>query len=106
MGLNICLYRRDQTRHPDWDAGRLVGDREFAKLIDSLPHIAERWGDHMDFEWHYRPADFEAWRTALATQEWPTPGRFERLLDLLEADPSYWIYFLILSKQETRNDDL
>jgi len=92
MGLNICLQRRDYSELPGWDTGRLAGDKEFVALMADLPKIEENWAAPHDFEFYTRPADFAAWREAIADRQWPNPGRFEQMLDLLEANPDCWIY--------------
>lgn len=95
MGLNISLYDTKGRDHPDWDFTKHSGDREFASMVSELP--CETLGDPSDVYnfvgYHYRPADFAAWRAALATREWPNPGRFEHMLDILEREPDYWIWF-------------
>lgn len=90
MGINISLYKGNRE-HPDWDSARYSGDRDFAGMLDKLPHV--RRGDEFEGEYLYRPSDFAAWRREIAARDWPNPGRFERMVDLLEQDPDYWIYF-------------
>lgn len=92
MGLNICLRRRDYTDLPSWDDSRLAGDKEFAAMMADLPRVEENWDAPAGFDFYTRPADFEAWRRAIANREWPNPGRFEQMLDLLEENPDCWIY--------------
>lgn len=93
MGLNISVMKPDHSGdHPDWDWLRYAGDREFGKMVFDLPHITKGPNGYGD-DWQYiRPADFTAWREAIAKVEWPNPGRFEGLLDILEREPDYWIY--------------
>jgi hypothetical protein len=93
MGINICVVNRRHQEHPDWDWIRYAGDREFAAMVGDLPKQEENWSSHPDFDWHMRPADFAAWRKAIADREWPNPGRLEGLIDLLEREPDYWLYF-------------
>ncbi len=94
MGLNICVQRPDHTGdHPRWNWTRMVGDREFAKLVSKLPKVTKGPNGYGD-DWIFiRPADFQARRDAIAKVEWPNEGRFESLLDILENEPEYWIYF-------------
>ncbi len=94
MGINICVMRPDHTGdHPRWDWIRYAGDREFARLAASLPHDTKGPDGYGD-DWIFiRPADFAAWRTAIAKVEWPNEGRYDELLDILEREPEYWIYF-------------
>jgi hypothetical protein len=93
MGVNICVVNRSHKEHPDWDAFRYAGDKEFAAMISEFPSTEENWGSQPDFDWHIRPTDFHAWRAKLAEREWPNPGRLEALVDLLEREPDYWIRF-------------
>lgn len=93
MGLNICVCNRRYQEHPDWDWGRMGGDKEFVEFSTTLPRIEQNWGSLPDYEWYWRPADFKRWREALAAREWPSPGRFEHLVDLLERDTQYWVHF-------------
>lgn len=97
MGLNITLYRKGSADSlAGWDDAKLAGDKDFASLVAGLPSsvkIEESWAAPHDFDWHVRPADFAAWRAAIASREWPNPGRYEHLMDLLEANPDLYIYF-------------
>ena len=91
MGLNISLYGPCSAEHPDWDSVRYAGDRDFAALLGKeLPTIQK--GDPFIEDVMFRPADFAVWRTVVAAKEWPNPGRFEKMIDLLEANSDYWIY--------------
>lgn len=92
MGLNICVQRRDYTDLPCWDWMRFAGDKDFVAMMASLPKIEENWAAPHDFEYYTRPADFAAWRQAVAARQWDNPGRFEHLLDLLEQNHDAWIY--------------
>lgn len=91
MGVNIYCETLSGQVHPDWDSSKLAGDRDFAAMIHQLPHRQEK-RDEMDIEGKYRPTDFPAWRAAIAAQTWPNPGRFEHLMDILEADETQFIY--------------
>jgi hypothetical protein len=93
MGIHICVCRPDHTEHPEWDWIRHAGDRDFAKLAATLPSDTSTMGNDLDGELHYRPSNFPAWRAAIAAVEWPNPGRFEHLVDLLEKNPECWIRF-------------
>lgn len=97
MGVNICIYDEQTGKEViDWDWFRHAGDRDIAKLIGELPHISRNGlKDNIkfpDFEYHYRPSDFSVWRDVAKAHQWPNMGRFERLIDLLEDNPTYWIY--------------
>ena len=96
MGLNISLIKLPPpwgSIHPEWDDMKYGGDREAARLMNSLP-IEECDLATIDVDRginvFYRPTDFAAWRAA----DWPAvnPDRWRLLIDLLEADPDYWIY--------------
>lgn len=93
MGVNICVINRSYKEHPDWDSGRFAGDKEFASMIGEFPRIEENWSGPPDIELYIRPADFAVWRAKLAEREWPSPERLERLVDVLEREPDYWLYF-------------
>jgi len=93
MGVNIYLQSRNLGDHPEWDAFRYAGDKEFSGVISRCPHIEENWSSEPDCESYIRPTDFSSLRKAIAEREWPNPGRFEKLADLLERDSEYWVYF-------------
>jgi hypothetical protein len=97
MGLNISVCRKGNfDQLPGWDWVRHSGDRDFQALVSALPATAkveENWCAPYDFEFYVRPADFAVWREAIAAREWPNPGRFEWLMDQLEANPDFYIYF-------------
>lgn len=90
MGLNIAI-QKNGVDHPEWDSSRFAGDREFPSFMRGLPQIVKTSLGSEDPE--YRPGDFAAWRAAIASREWPNPGRFEKMMDLLEQNPDYWLYF-------------
>lgn len=91
MGINISIYGPGSKEHPEWDSGRYAGDRDFAAMLGKeLPTIQR--GDPLIEDMMYRPADMALWRSVIAAREWPNPGRFERMVDILEANPDYWIY--------------
>ena len=88
MGINLCLKTLEGIDHPDWDWIRYAGDREFVDLMRSLPSVKSgRYDDEF-----IRPTDFTAWRTAVGAANLQNEGRHARLLDLLEADPHYWLF--------------
>jgi hypothetical protein len=89
MGLNISLYK-GYAEHPEWDSARFAGDRDFATLMGGLPCEMKR--ESIDADPVFRPSDFARWREAIASREWPNPGRFEHMMDLLERDADYWIF--------------
>lgn len=91
VGVNICIKKPETHEdHPDWSWFRMAGDRQFAAMVPELPLVAK--GEDGD-EWLYvRPADFRAWRNAIAKVEWANPGRYDGMLDILERDSDYWIY--------------
>jgi hypothetical protein len=93
MGVHIKVEKLDYTEHPTWDWIRHAGDRDFPAFVSLLPAV-KHWVDPDDAP-HMRPADIATWRAALAAREWPNPGRFEQLLDILEQEPDYWLYFSV-----------
>ncbi|MEV4934380.1 hypothetical protein [Sphingobium sp. LSP13-1-1.1] len=93
MGLNILVTKLSSLRdsHPDWDDMKYGGDRQAALLMHSLPiETVDLSTGYPDVEPYYRPTDFAAWRDA----PWPEENsdRWQHLINILEADPSYWIY--------------
>lgn len=89
MGLNICVIDRNAKDVPDWDWIRYAGDRDFPGVVGDLPTVS----NEKLYDGAFRPVDFPAWRERVSGREWPNPGRFERLLDLLEANPDWWVYY-------------
>jgi hypothetical protein len=87
MGIHLCIQTTNGRDHPEWDFTRMHGDRDFVQLMFDLP--SAKAGEVGEYT---RPADIGAWRTAVAEVEWPNEGRYEALLDILEREPSYWIY--------------
>jgi hypothetical protein len=71
---------------------RFAGDNEIATLLSSLPHEMKNRATPPDSDPHYRPSDFAAWRAAASTGEWLNPVRFERLIDIMEKNPTFWVY--------------
>ena len=94
MGVHLMLCRKSGgvcERELGWDGARYHGDRDFAALIGrELP--VERVGDGIYEDIMERPADFAKWREVIAARDWPNPGRFEQLTDILEANPDVWLY--------------
>lgn len=91
MGTYIHL-RHSTGDDPQWDFG-LSGDRDFARALGtSLPTVTVQAASGDPEDVTYRPADFAVWRAWIAAQTWPNPGRFERMTDLLEADPDLSVY--------------
>lgn len=91
MGLNVIVQTVDGLRHPSWDDGRYGGDREFARLIYAMPHENRDIGDPYDCEFVTRPTDFAALREHIPNCE--NPARWSTLLDILEHDPEWWLFF-------------
>lgn len=91
--INIHLQRTlDYEDHPDWDSSCLHGDKMFAQMFYKVVPI-----DSISIEpteTFYRPQEgsWPKWRKWLASVKWPNPGRFEKMLDILEKDKDYWIY--------------
>lgn len=93
MGLNILLTTLDGRDHPEWDWSKMAGDREATALIAQLPCEVVNPLPPPDYEPHYRPTDFAAWRAAT----WPgvNPERWPLMIDLLERDAEFHLYFSI-----------
>jgi hypothetical protein len=67
------------------------GDADFAHLSASLP--TNYFNRAEPFDSPLRPSNFPVWREAIAQILWPNPGRYEALMDLLQGDPTLWLYF-------------
>jgi len=96
MGLTISIMKLAPPwgfDHLEWDPGKYSGDREAAKLMLELPiehcDLARNPADH-GIDVFHRPTDFAAWRAA----RWPDVNaqRWQQLIDILEAEPDYWIH--------------
>lgn len=99
MGLNIIVEQPDapvaRADHPDWDWIRYGGDRELFDIMSAVPGETKRANDNPwidDRSW-WRPTDFAAFRAAAVPTTWPE--RWQKLADILEADPSYWVYMSV-----------
>lgn len=91
MGVHLVLSTEDGEEHPDWDWLRHAGDSDFAGLLGSeLGYVTSSEEDPWDRG--MRPSDYAAWRAVIAAREWPNPGRFEKLVDLLQANIHHWLY--------------
>jgi len=85
MGVYLCV---DDAQPDEWTFG-LSGDRQLAARLCDLPRTFK---SSDEWEGDFRPADFDAWRAAEVVYEEPdNPGRFRQLIDLLEANPDYWV---------------
>lgn len=92
MGVHISAYFKNGKEWPDWNSGRMGGDREFAACdldAEKFP-LASDMG-HV-IEWGYRPKDFTAWRARFTGEEAVNSDRFEQLLAFLEANPGSYFY--------------
>lgn len=90
MGCYLCLQTKDGKDHPDWDWG-LAGNHYWAQLYSLLSCEVESESAKTD-ERLIRPADFDAWRGAIRAAGLPNRDEHLRLMDLMEADPQWWIY--------------
>lgn len=89
MGINVCLYKMDseQEEHPTWDWVRHSGDRAIPAWISTCDTI----------EWHelIRPLtdnDFDFLRGTIPP-DCPNKQRWVEMLDVLQRQPEYGIYF-------------
>jgi hypothetical protein len=90
MGIHICLRNAAGKDHPDWDWIRHAGDRDFPHWTKDLPRVEgepKGWTEDA-----FRPLDFPRWRAALP-EDRINPDRFPHLLNLLEADEQWWVYY-------------
>lgn len=91
MGLNICLHKQDGTGHPHWDDGRFGHDRQFPSLInwEKTESLTNRYQE----EYGFRPTNIPELRLALEQLDWDDKERYLHLLDLLEQEPTSYLYF-------------
>jgi hypothetical protein len=90
MGVNLMLVDEAWKEHPEWDATRFSGDRDFSDWMKDVPKDEKPSGPH-DFDGRWRPTDFDAARAAIPADA-PNPFRFHGLVGYLEAHPGWWIY--------------
>lgn len=110
MGVNIIVYDVEsfeelkESRAEEWDACRYVGDRDY-RFGSEIQY--RDFGDQRDGTTYQRPKSIEAerkllneiiegrgsWANYLPYQLEFTHKRFTKLLDLLEKNPSYWVYW-------------
>lgn len=95
MSLHISLVTKDLKHdHPTWNDNKMAGDKFISVLLIALPCEHHKCDDETIIS---RPADFLKWREKLAMlpKDRSNPERFPQMLDLLEADPDYWIYISV-----------
>lgn len=86
MDICIRLEKIDRSPWPKWDDTQHDNDIEFGDMIWDLPHhVAESNEDLI------RPLSFDGWRDAILARRWPNERRYLQLLEILAAEPSYWI---------------
>uniref|UniRef100_A0AB74UN45 Uncharacterized protein n=1 Tax=Caulobacter phage BL57 TaxID=3348355 RepID=A0AB74UN45_9VIRU len=105
MAVNLCIVDPDRdwsdpTRDfPGWDPHINGGHKAFAReVLDQTrtPYVSkpnpteDRWSDRYDDRWYIRPTDFPAWRAAV--QGLPNLDLFLGMIDILEENPTYWLY--------------
>lgn len=103
MSVHLILRKRGEYgEHEGWKSEHQMtngGHKHFAReVLHTLPKEEvrdpdeHRWG--YDFDWLTRPTDFAAWRAAIASD--PQIGgdnsNLQALVDILEAEPDYWLY--------------
>lgn len=91
MGVHIILRSAAGEEHAGWDSCRMGGDRDFVSLANSLDKIAAADASGW-LEDAFRPDRFDVWEASVR-EEFAEPDRYLLLLALLEADPSFWVYF-------------
>ena len=91
MGLNICLYKSRYEEHPDWDCIRQGNDRNFAKLInwDNVEYLEDKYQEPVGFI----ITDIAELREKVTAQKWGDEERYLKLLQILESEPSSYLYF-------------
>lgn len=91
MGLNICVYRLPEAREvpaSQWDWARHGGDSVFTSLFNDvrMEETINKYGDV-----YIRPVDFDCLRIEMRKHETLQDRHFQ-LVDMLQKDPSLWIY--------------
>ena len=97
MGLNLHCCRlgrvcQSDGEHPLWDRTRYRGDWTFLDfLYDTKGMLETSLGE--DGESYHRPADIPAARLFVEKMFVDfTKDRLLSLLDILEQEPTYWLY--------------
>jgi hypothetical protein len=94
VGVNLILETLTGERHPDWDPFINGGHKQFAReVLHTLPLVTDRKGENPwveDIVDRHRPADFAAWRAAVA--DLPNPELFAKMIDIMQRDEKYWLY--------------
>jgi len=90
MGINVCI-RKDGKDLPEWDSTRCADDNLFEHILvrDKFPAIKRV---DNDYDTHYRPSDFAAWRNIIKESKFEADERYFQLVDILEKNPDTWIY--------------
>jgi hypothetical protein len=88
MGIHIFLLKESSADHPDWDSLRQINDRNFAGLIDY-----EQVDINPDDEEEFRPGDLDKLVDRVNRTDWCNKERYLHLIDLLEKNDEYWLYF-------------
>lgn len=103
MGLNISIYRIDQTEglweldkvsSEYWDTMRYASDKEFAgnPFLESITEIDHISGQPL--ESYHRPTDFIALREWIMSNiQEDSRKRYLNILSLMQQDPNLFFYF-------------
>lgn len=88
MGIHVSVCDRQGRDVPEWDWGRMAGDRDLPSLIYAAEtvELEAKGGYHL-----CRPSSTEHMRLKIGG--WPNPERLELLCNLLDENPHYWINF-------------
>lgn len=100
MSVHLILRKRGgYGEHEGWRDNHQFangGHKHFAReVLPTLPKDAVRSNDDpYDFDWLQRPTHFAAWRAAIAAdpQIGGNNSNLQVLVDILEAEPEYWLY--------------
>jgi hypothetical protein len=98
MGINLCLETLDGRAHPSWNDSKWSGVRDLLRMIDELPTESRLNGNGdvwQGAEPVWRPIDHAAFRAALLKRFDFNHDVWNRLADILESEPEYWMYFSI-----------
>ena len=85
MGVHICIYDESGNDVKEWDRLRQANDKQFPELTDGIPYEEVEHG--------IRLKEFEVLRNRIKSTDWNNKDRYLLLVDLLENNESYYLYF-------------
>lgn len=77
--------------HPVWRNVANGGHKQFAKQLYAADVIQTIVRNTSESDWVHRPDDCAAWRAAILAAGLPNLELFLQMIDILEAEPNYWL---------------